>query len=330
MSPQLAFALAFLLVASSIIGLLMAAFYPVFAGATVLDRRLHLLSAAGASARPKMAGEGARKRSVEETVLEAEEKRRAKASKRAKPSLLIRMRQAGLNWSKNTYFMLCAIAGVLSFAGVAAIGLGLLPAAGFGIAGGLLLPHLFVSLRRKGRFNRFAKEFPNALDVIVRGLKSGLPLGECINIIASETQEPVKGEFKVLAEDQAMGMPMEEAVERLPERIPLPEAGFFAIVIAMQSQTGGNLSEAIGNLSSVLRERKKMKAKIQAVSSEAKASAMIIAAMPVMVSGMIYLTTPQYIALLFTTLVGNVVLAACGVWMLVGTLIIRKMIKFDF
>jgi tight adherence protein B len=329
MSAQLLFVLVFLLGGSSIVGLFLAAFYPVFAGGSALDRRIGLLATAAAPARRRAAGEGARKRSVEETLLEAEEKRRVKGSKRAKPSLLIRMRQARLDWSKNTYFALCAIAGAILFAGVAAMGLGKIPAIGFGIAGGLLLPHFFVSLKRKGRFNRFAEEFPNALDVIVRGVKSGLPLGDCIKIIAEEAQEPVKAEFKILAEDQAMGMPMDEAVERLPERIPLPEASFFAIVIAMQSQTGGNLSEAIGNLSNVLRERKKMKAKIKAVSSEAKTSAMIIAAMPIMVTGMIYLTTPQYIALLFTTLVGNVVLAACGVWMLVGTLIMRKMINFD-
>lgn len=323
--------LIFLLVASSIGALLLAAFYPRVNGRSALDQRLERLSSSSPPARANAAGERARKRSVEETLLEAEEKQRAKARKRTKPSLLIRMRQADLRWSKNTYYLLCAVAGIVCFAIVRiATGLGTLPAAGFGISGGLLLPHLYVSLRRSRRFGRFSAEFPNALDVIVRGIKSGLPLVDCIKIIAAEAQEPVKGEFKLLAEDQTMGMPMQEAVQRLPERVPLAESSFFAIVIAMQSQTGGSLSEALGNLSKVLRERKKMKAKVKAVSSEAKASAGIIGALPVMVAGMVYLTSPQYISLLFTTLVGNVVLAACGVWMFIGTLVMRKMVNFDF
>lgn len=329
MSPELIFLLIALLVASSIGALLLAVLYPYITRGSALDQRVVLLSTSGTGKNAKVPGEGARKRSVEEMLLEAEETRKSKSSKRAKPTLLIRMRQADLGWSKSTYYLLCASAGVVCFAIVLIAGLGTLPAVGFGISGGLLLPHLYVSFRRTRRFNRFAAEFPNALDVIVRGIKSGLPLVDCIKIIAAEAQEPVRSEFKVLAEDQAMGMPLEEAVERLPDRVPLPEASFFAIVIAMQTQTGGNLSEALGNLSNVLRDRKKMKAKVKAVSSEAKSSAAIIAAMPIMVTGMIYLTTPAYIALLFTTVIGNVVLAGCGVWMLMGTLVMRKMINFD-
>jgi len=329
---QLIALLIFLLVACSIGALLLAALYPYVNRGSALDRRVDLLlSTSGTPTRAKATGERARKRSVEETLLEAAEKQRAKAKKRPKPTLLVRMRQADLSWSKNTYYLLGAVAGIVCFAIVRiTTGLGTLPAAGFGISGGLLLPHLYVSLRRSLRFKRFAAEFPNALDVIVRGIKSGLPLVDCIKIIAAEAQEPVKSEFKVLAEDQTIGMPLEEAVQRLPERVPLSEASFFAIVIAMQTQTGGSLSEALANLSKVLRERKKMKAKVKAVSSEAKASAGIIGALPVMVTGMVYLTSPQYMALLFTTLVGNLVLAACGVWMLIGTLVMRKMINFDF
>jgi tight adherence protein B len=323
--------LVFLLVASSIGALLLAAFYPHVSRGAALDRRVGVLATSGSPTRANPVGESTRKRSVEETLLEAAEKQRAKAKKRPKPTLLVRMRQADLGWSKNTYYLLCAVAGIACFAiAHIAAGLGTLPAAGFGVSAGLLLPHLYVSLRRSRRFQRFAAEFPNGLDVIVRGIKSGLPVVDCINIIAAEAQEPVKSEFKVLAQDQTMGMPLEEAVERLPERVPLPEASFFAIVIAMQSQTGGSLSEALANLSNVLRERKKMQAKVKAVSTEAKASAGIIGALPVAVAGLVYLTSPQYMALLFTTPVGHVVLAACAVWMLIGTLVMRKMINFDF
>ncbi len=323
--------LVFLLVASSFGALLMAAFYPQISKSSAVDRRVERLSTSGLATRKSSAGERARKRSVEETLLEAAERQKAKAKRRPKPTLLVRMRQAQLGWSKNTYYLYCGVAGLVCFAIVRVMtALGTFPAAGFGITGGLLIPHFYVSFRRSRRFNRFAEEFPNALDVIVRGVKSGLPVVDCIKIIAAEAQEPVRAEFKAVVDDQTMGMPLEEAVERLPERVPLPEASFFAIVIGMQTQTGGSLSEALGNLSKVLRERKKMKAKIKAVSSEAKASAGIIGVMPVMVGGMVYLTSPQYIALLFTTGVGNIVLAACAVWMAIGSLIMRKMINFNF
>jgi tight adherence protein B len=208
--------------------------------------------------------------------------------------------------------------------------LGPLPSIGFGLASGLLLPHLYVDVRRKRRFMSFTAEFPNAVDIIVRGVRSGLPLVDCLRIIATEAQEPVRGEFKAIVEDQTLGVPLEEAVQRLPDRLPLPEANFFAIVITIQSRTGGSLSEALGNLSKVLRERVKMRAKIKAMSSEAKASGGIIGALPIVVGFLVYLTSPDYISLLFTTLTGKMVLAACAVWMGTGVLVMRKMINFDF
>ena len=186
------------------------------------------------------------------------------------------------------------------------------------------------TFRRNSRFKRFSNEFPNAVDVIVRGVKAGLPLVDCLKIIAAEAQEPVRSEFKTMVQDQTLGMPLDEAVQRLPERVPLAEANFFGIVIAIQSRTGGSLSEALGNLSKVLRERKKMQAKIKAMSSEAKASAGIIGSLPVIVAGLVYLTSPDYITLLFTTTIGNAVLVASGLWMLMGCLVMRKMINFDF
>jgi tight adherence protein B len=327
MSPQLLPFVIFLLAASSIGALLLGIFYPHVAG-NAADRRLEQMSAIDEAANTRP-GQGARKRSVQDTLRELEEKQKNKARKGAKPTLLIRMRQADIKFSKNIYFLICAITGVACFVLVRTTALSTLPASGFAIAGGLLLPYLYVNLKRKRRFKNFLEEFPNAVDVIVRGLRSGLPLGECIKIIASDAQDPVKTEFKLLAEDLALGMNLAQAVERLPERMPMAETSFFAIVMAMQSETGGNLSEALANLSNVLRERKRMKAKIKAMSSEATASAMIIGAMPVMVTVLIYLTSPKYISLLFTTLVGNVVLVACGIWMLIGTLTMRKMINFD-
>ncbi len=193
-----------------------------------------------------------------------------------------------------------------------------------------LLAHLYVGLKRRRRLERFRNLFPDAIDVIVRGIKSGVPLGDCLKIVATEAPEPVREEFKTLVEDQALGMPLGEAVQRLPERIPVSEANFFAIVIAVQSRTGGNLSEALANLSTVLRERKKMVGKIAAMSAEAKASGGIIGSLPIIVGGILYFTAPDYVGVLFNTLTGNIVLAACAVWMMIGIFVMRQMVNFDF
>ena len=315
----------FILVFFSIAGIALAAHSWVTSAGSSIDRRIERIFSVG----PNSVRQAARKRSVEETLLEISE--RTQSRQRAKPSLLLRMRQADLAWSKTTYYLVSAVSGLTMLILVRiATGVGLFSALGFGLAGGVLLPHLYVKLKRGRRLKAFSVEFPNALDVIVRGVKSGLPLVDCLKIIAAEAQEPVKAEFKAIAEDQAIGMPLQEAVERLPDRVPLPEASFFSIVIAMQTQTGGSLAEALANLSVVLRERKKMKAKIKAVSSEAKASAGIIGILPVLVAGMIFVTSPKYIGLLFTTGTGKTVLLACAVWMIIGSLVMRKMINFDF
>ena len=325
--------LIFVLGACSVGGMMLAAFYPRVMISSALDRQIELISPSGIIAtRPGNASDASRrKRSVEDTLREADEKQRAKAKKSVKPSLTTRLRQADLGWGKNTYYLICfATAVVAALAILSTIRLGILPAVGFGISGGLLLPHLYVSFWRKRRFKRFGAEFPNAVDVIVRGVKTGLPLVDCLKIVAAEAQEPVKGEFKTLVEDQALGMPLAEAVQRLPERVPVSAASFFAIVIAIQSRTGGNLSEALTNLSTVLRERKKMQSKIRAMSGEAKASSGIIGVLPIVVGGLVYVTSPAYISLLFTTSTGNLVLAASGIWMLIGVLVMRKIINFDF
>ncbi|MGH6742920.1 MAG: type II secretion system F family protein, partial [Bradyrhizobium sp.] len=142
--------------------------------------------------------------------------------------------------------------------------------------------------------------------------------------------EPVKSEFRMIVETQAVGMPLGEACQKLYGEMPVPEANFFGIVIAIQQKAGGNLAEALGNLSRVLRERKKMKAKIQAMSQEAKASASIIGALPIAVMTLVYVTSPQYISLLWTEPLGRVMLACSAFWMLTGVLVMKKMINFDF
>ena len=188
-----------------------------------------------------------------------------------------------------------------------------------------LLRHL-----RKRRIAKFTKELPNAVDVVVRGIRTGIPVGDCFRMVSREAEEPVRSEFRVIIETQALGLSLGESVSRLYERVPVQEVNFFAIVINIQQQSGGNLSEALSNLSRVLRERRKMAGKVQAMSMEAKSSAGIIAALPFVVAGITSLTSPDYISLLWTTDIGKLALLGSAIWMTFGILTIKKMIAFDF
>jgi len=192
------------------------------------------------------------------------------------------------------------------------------------------MPFWSLSFLKKRREAKFLQAFPDAVDVIVRGIKAGLPLLDSLKLIAAEAQEPVRSEFRGIIETQMIGIPIGEACLKLYEHMPVPEANFFGIVISIQQRAGGNLSEALGNLSRVLRDRKKMKAKIQAMSMKAKASASIIGALPLAVMMLVYITSPQYISLLWTEPFGRMMLAASAVWMSCGIFVMRRMINFDF
>ncbi|MFO1087111.1 MAG: type II secretion system F family protein [Reyranellaceae bacterium] len=324
--------LIFLLATCSAGSLMLAGLYPRLVGRAALDRRIAAISAAIAeSAGAAKGNDGTqRKRSVEETLREAEEEVGVKLKRNSKPTLTARLRQADLAWRKNTYHLVCLVVGVAVWlASLFLLGLGMVAAVAFGIVGGLLLPHGYVGWRRGRRFKRFSRDFPNAVDVIVRGVRAGLPLIDCLNIVASEAREPIRSLFKTILEEHSLGVPLDEAIDRLPDRMPLPEASFFSIVIGIQARTGGGLSEALANLSNVLRGRKKMRSKIKALSAEAVAAAIIIGAMPVAVAGLLYLITPDYIAMLFNETMGRVVLFFCGLWMLMGILVMRKMVNFS-
>jgi len=203
-------------------------------------------------------------------------------------------------------------------------------AAVMAFATGLGLPRWVLGFLKKRREKAFLRALPDAVDVIVRGIKAGLPLFESIKVVAADSPEPLKSEFLAIIETQTIGMPLGEACARLFERMPLPEANFFGIVVAIQQKSGGNLSEALGNLSKVLRDRKKMGEKIQAMSTEAKASAGIIGSLPPIVMLLVYLSTPEYIALLWTHPTGQFMLVCCVAWMTLGILVMKKMINFDF
>jgi tight adherence protein B len=271
-----------------------------------------------------------RRKSVQETLKEIEEKQKAKAKHSNSPPLGLRIEQAGLGFSRRTFMIFSAVTGVVMFFVTWIVGAPIYAAAGFFVVGTFGIPRWVVNFLRKRRLGKFLNEFPNAIDVIVRGVKAGLPLNDCIRIISNEAAEPVKSEFRKIAETQAMGVPLSEAVAKLPDRVPVSEANFFAIVITIQQKGGGNLAEALGNLSRVLRERRMMLGKINAMSMEAKASAVIIGSLPAVVMVMVYLTSPGYIMILFNETMGHFILVASAIWMLAGILVMRKMINFDF
>lgn len=313
----------------SVAGVLYVFVYPLISGEKRAEQRLKEISVDEIQAkRSKKTADSSstRRQQVEDTLKQLEAKQKNKKN----PPLEIRLQQAGLSITKKQFYIFSAVSGLLSFVLMYLAGMGLLLAVASILAGGFGIPRWVIGYLKKKRENKFILELPNAIDVIVRGVKAGLPIGDCIRIIANETSEPVKGEFRQIAEGQAVGMSLSDSAQKMYERVPLPEANFFGIVLAIQQQAGGNLSEALGNLSRVLRERKKMSAKIKAMSMEAKASAAIIASLPFAVMMLVYLTSPGYIELLWTTPTGRVLLAGSAVWMTMGVLVMKKMINFDF
>ncbi|MGQ4274741.1 type II secretion system F family protein [Terrihabitans sp. B22-R8] len=253
------------------------------------------------------------------------EKRGGKAA-----TLAQQLQRAGLDWTPQRFYLVSALGGALL--GAFAYMFTFVPLIGVfaALTGMFGLPRWLLNYAIKRRQQAFLRDFPNAIDIIVRGVKSGLPLGDCIRIVASEAQEPVRSEFRAMLETQAVGMPLGEAVERLYDRTGVAEANFFGIVIAIQSQSGGNLSEAFGNLARVLRERAKMKGKIQAMSMEAKASAVIIGALPILVGLGVYVMSPDYLSPLWETNTGIMLLLGGAFWMSCGIFVMRQMINFDF
>jgi tight adherence protein B len=267
-----------------------------------------------------------RREQVETSLQQLEE--RAKKSKSL--PLSIRLAQSGLPWTKRQFIIISASLGVVVFAGAYLFDFGSIPSVLLGFAAGFGMPRWILSYLKKRREAKFIDRFPDAIDVVVRGIKAGLPLGDSLRVIAAEALEPIRTEFRLILETQAVGVPLGEACAKLFERMPLPEANFFAIVISIQQKSGGNLSEALSNLSTVLRDRKKMKGKIKAMSTEARVSAAIIGALPVGVMSLIYLSSPDYITVLWTDRLGQIMLAGSAVWMSIGIMVMKKMINFNF
>ena len=316
----------FFLVAVAIGGVAYVFVYPFLSGERKAEQRMQSVARTEPLTRVARGPQKSRRDTIESTLKELDERHKKKKS----IPLSVRITRAGLSWSKRQFALISAAIGLGLFMVGLISGAGLIGGVALGFAGAFGVPRWLLSYLKNRREAKFLEAFPDAVDIIVRGVKTGLPLHDCIKMIAAEAPEPLKTEFRMIVETQSVGMPLGDACAKLYERTPLPEANFFGIVVAIQQKAGGNLSEALGNLSKVLRDRKKMKAKIQAMAQEAKASAAIIGALPIAVMTLVYLTSPEYISLLFTNSLGHLMLAGSAIWMTMGVLVMKKMINFDF
>lgn len=332
MTPAITGTAVAVLVMLSVGGIIFGLFLPSLSGTKRRDERMSAVSARpqNENQRKQARDTNRRKKSIQDQLKEFEERQKAKQDSQQNVSLKVKMEQAGLTWEMR-HFVIFSVVSAVIMTLIAFIASGsLLITAGFAFAGGFGLPRWYVARKRKRRFNAFLEELPNGVDIIVRGVKAGLPLGDCVKVVAREAREPVATEFRKITETQVMGISLAEAIAKMPERVPLPEANFLSIVVSIQQKAGGGLAEALGNLSKVLRERKAMKAKIKALSSEAKSSAGIIGSLPFFVGGILFFIAPDYMMVLFTTGSGKLIIAGCLFWMFCGIMVMRSMINFDF
>lgn len=280
-------------------------------------------AAAGRAGGPSRDG---RRRQVQEALKQVAD-REARRDKRLTIRILIN--QSGLDLSLPKFWAISAAVGATITALPYLLGVPWYLCLLSGFVGLLGLPRWFLGLIRARRMEKFLTDLPDAIDVMVRGLRSGLPLSDAMKIIAQEAGAPVGPEFLEVVEGQRIGLSIEQGLERMIDRVPLQEVSFLSIVMNIQSKTGGNLTETLSNLSKVLRDRRKMKMKIQSASQEAKSSAAIIGSLPFFIMGILSFLSPDYLSPLFTTTPGNFILVGCGIWMLMGILVMWKMINFE-
>ena len=244
-------------------------------------------------------------------------------------ALVLRLHRTGMNWTMSQYlYVSIGLTLFLSLVVFLKTGIPLLSLA-VGLVVGLGLPHMVVGHYIKKRINAFTTKFPDAIELLVRGLRSGLPVTETLGIVSGEVPGPVGEEFKLVTERIRIGKTMEDALQDTADRLGTPEFQFFCITLAIQRETGGNLAETLSNLADVLRKRAQMKLKIRAMSSESKASAYIIGALPFIVFGLIYWVNPGYVQKFFTD--ERLMVAGGGglIWMAIGAFIMAKMISFE-
>lgn len=330
-SPQLIQIGFVLLAAIAVGGLAIAVFLPQLTGQADVSKRVSAIAGKNSSGKTSLRdrlseGKGEKRRGKIQESLDKFEKKQQ--SKKKKVTLQNQIRQAGLDMPIKMFWVFSVVAGVVAAIGALVGGVTPIVALGAAVAVGLGLPRWFLKFLIKRRMELFLTLFADAIDVMVRGLKAGLPVNEAMKVIASEMEAPVGPEFTEVVQGQRVGIPIDQGIERMLERVPLPEVNFLGIVMSIQKSTGGNLAEALDNLSTVLRDRKRMKAKVQAVSQEAKASAAIIGSLPFVIAGGMMVLNPEYLNPLIETDIGNLLLVGAATWMTMGVLVMRKMINF--
>jgi tight adherence protein B len=317
-------------------------FFPLLGGVLTLAMLLLALSGPNGAKAQKRRLEGLRERHGGPKALTAEDKlRRITTAQDTKmdsmagrllpnPALLKkRLAMTGKDWSVSQYVMVnLAIAltiGALLLIKGAPVLLGVFG----GLMLGLGLPHMLVGMKIKKRIQNFTIRFPDAIDLLVRGLRAGLPISETLGVVSSEIPGPVGEEFRIVTDKMKIGRTMEVALQETADRLAIPEFQFFCITLAIQKETGGNLAETLGNLADVLRKRAQMKLKIKAMSSESKASAYIVGSLPFIVFGLIWFINNKYMANFFQD--ERLMIAGLGglVWMGIGAFIMAKMVNFE-
>jgi len=306
-------------------------FFTVYAVLYILTAPNPIVSGAG---RIKLDGKGDvvkkgkgvdRRKQIQDQLRKQEELRKQSS----KVPLSVLMERGGIEGSVASLYIKFSVFGALATAALVFVGVKPL----FAIAAlpfcAVILTPKFVQMRINRLQKKFIAEFPNAIDILVRGVRTGLPVNEGMRVIAREVPAPVSTEFRIITESTGVGVTLEDALSRFYNRMPLSEVNFFNIVLAIQKQTGGNLSEALGNLSNTLRERKKLKNKIKALSSEAKASASIIGSLPFLLACVLFLVAPDYITLLFTETTGHYFIAGGLFWMGCGIFMMKTMMDFE-
>lgn len=270
--------------------------------------------------------EEARAREAMQRALKELESLRKSEGRSALQALL---NSSGTNRSVRRHVVVSALVSGLAFIVLSITVKNLILAAILALVAGTGLPVVHLRLLANRRKAIFAEDLPGAIDLIVRGIRAGLPLIDCMKMTATEWREPLRSEFLQVLNDMGVGLTIRSAVLRFAERINLQEARLFAIVIAIQSQSGGNLSEVLLNLADMLRERGKLIQKIRAMTSEARTSAWIIGTIPFLILGAVTILSPDYLIPLFETSLGKLILFGCGMWMGVGILVMRSMMRVD-
>jgi tight adherence protein B len=240
-----------------------------------------------------------------------------------------RLDMTGKNWKLSQYLL--ASLGLTLVPGVLLLLQGAPPflAIFLGLAIGIGLPHFVVGFFIKRRIAKFTAKFPDAIELLVRGLRSGLPITETIGVVGNEIDGPIGVEFRAISDKMKIGRTLDAALQETADRLGTPEFQFFTITIAIQRETGGNLAETLANLADVLRKRAQMKLKIKAMSSESKASALIVGALPFIVFGLVWFINNNYMANFFQD--ERLIIAGGGglIWMSIGAFIMAKMVNFE-